>query len=211
MGSLETWYYVANIVMPVTIIITLIVFIWNVRKRNQALERSKALESLRILEKFQDEIIPKINSYMDNVKKSVDEEDLTEVFLKKTEIEKLSAHSNGKFRDIELVKRATKESIVRSRAGGSDVLNQLEHICAFVEHDICDESMLIDPISNIVLDFKDRNEVFLIMSRMVESGGDYKNLLNTYNKWKNEKEKSNKQKEIDKKREELRQLENGTL
>lgn len=211
MGTLETWYYVANIVMPVTIIVTLMVFIWNVVKRNQALERLKALESLRILEKFQDEIIPKINSYMDNVEKAMNEENLKDVFLKKSEIEKLSVHSSGKFRDIELVKRAAKESVVRSRAGGSDVLNQLEHICAFVEHDICDESMLIDPISNIVIDFKDRNEVFLIMGSMVESGGDYKNLHNTYDKWKNEKEKSKRQKEIDKKRRELRELESETL
>lgn len=205
MQNLEIAYYISSMIMTLTVVIAAITLFWNRKKANEEHKRSKALESLKVLEVFQKEIIPKINEYEIQLEKYKIKENLEEVFLKKNELDTI-LKNNLTFSDQMLAKRMYKEAIVRADAGGNDVLNHLEHICAFVEHDICDEAILIEPISNLVIDFKERNETLLMLAKLSPTGGEFKNLKNTYTNWKNHHKRKQRKNKINQKRKELMEL-----
>nr|WP_263313594.1 hypothetical protein [Mammaliicoccus sp. Marseille-Q6498] len=157
-------------------------------KKNDIILRKK--ESLNALENFAKYIIPEIDKYNESIRK-LSEQD------RKNFVRGKWVKENRKLTDMEK-KIFLAEYIMKSRKTNiGSILNQLEHLSAYIESEVLDEEILKTPIAHILVAVVEENIATLLTSSELNSAP-FKNLYAVYNRWEKwvKKEKLHKDKSI---------------
>lgn len=176
---LETVYFLAGILMLITIFIGLRQ-LSTLKKDIQSREiRESAAKSIEILHDFANNVIPKISEYKRTIKEEESHFATNDKYF----------NSNFTVSIDDLSKESLAEFKVKQNLGIVAILNYLEAISVSINHGIVNDDLVYDPMSEVFLRFV-RNE-YLVISISRGQGVPYRHLITLYNKWNKKKQLEN--------------------
>ncbi|WP_153721787.1 DUF4760 domain-containing protein [Sporosarcina cascadiensis] len=168
---IELSYFLAGIVMVISIGLTLMQIISAKNKMQNQENRLRKEKSLEILNAFSSKIIPNISIY----ESEIENEKFPEV--------------KNLYNDLFVVdmNKVSKEhlaiTLTKQKKGLVNILNELEYISLIINVDLADEEIVYEPISTVYCNFIRDEYLSLAISRTNDVP--YANIVKLYTKWSN--------------------------
>lgn len=168
---IEISYFLAGIVMVISIGLTLMQIISAKNKMQNQENRLRKEKSLEILNAFSSKIIPNISKY--------------ESEIEDEKFPKVQSLYNDFF--VVDMNKVTKEhlaiTLTKQKKGLVNILNELEYISLIINVDLADEEIVYEPISTVYCNFIRDEYLSLAISRTNDVP--YANIVKLYTKWSN--------------------------
>lgn len=168
---IEISYFLAGIVMVISIGLTLMQIISAKNKMQNQENRLRKEKSLEILNAFSSKIIPNISKY--------------ESEIEDEKFPKVQSLYNDLF--VVDMNKVTKEhlaiTLTKQKKGLVNILNELEYISLIINVDLADEEIVYEPISTVYCNFIRDEYLSLAISRTNDVP--YANIVKLYTKWSN--------------------------